>query len=330
MIDRDRIHRILVVALDNLGDLVFASALVPPLREAFPHARIDVWSKSYTEPVARLIDGVDDVVAADPCWATAKAGPRPPIAPFVRSIAALRRRHYDVALLSGSPWRTAAAVSLAKIPLRIGLARGRNHRFLTHTLAAEDARKPILLEQARLLAPLGVISSEPRYTLDPERLGPLRESVRAQLPERFAALHPFAGARDRCVPLHEWTALAGALNARGLATLWIGTSQELTEIRRSPSVPEAYFADALGDHSLAVSAAALSLATLFVGHDSGPLHVAGAFGVPVIGVFAPGQPERTFPQGKGPSTIISQPSPQGISADTILRAVDALGVFSAT
>src|SRR5436305_1359763 len=37
------IERILLVALDNLGDLVFTSALTPPLRDAFPNARIDVW-----------------------------------------------------------------------------------------------------------------------------------------------------------------------------------------------------------------------------------------------------------------------------------------------
>ena len=75
-------------------------------------------------------------------------------------------------------------------------------------------------------------------------------------------------------------------------------------------------------------AAALSLAALFVGHDSGPLHIAGAFGVPVVGVFAPGQPDRTFPQGVGPSRLIRRPSPAGIDADTMLREIDALPVTS--
>ena len=84
----------------------------------------------------------------------------------------------------------------------------------------------------------------------------------------------------------------------------------------------------LGDGRLAVSAAALSLASLFVGHDSGPLHIAGAFGVPVVGVFAPGQPDRTFPQGVGPSRVIHRPSPAGIDAGTMLREIDALAVTS--
>ena len=79
------------------------------------------------------------------------------------------------------------------------------------------------------------------------------------------------------------------------------------------------------DGSLADSAAALSMASLFVGHDSGPLHVAGAFGVPVIGIFAPGEPLRTFPQGIGPSRMIARPSPDGISVEEILREIDLLG-----
>ncbi len=38
-------RRILVVSLDNIGDLVFASALLQPLRENFPTAHIGVWCK---------------------------------------------------------------------------------------------------------------------------------------------------------------------------------------------------------------------------------------------------------------------------------------------
>ena len=76
------------------------------------------------------------------------------------------------------------------------------------------------------------------------------------------------------------------------------------------------------------SAAALSLASIFVGHDSGPLHIAGAFGVPVVGIFAPGQPDRTFPQGIGPWRMIARPTPAGITAATILGEIYALSIPS--
>ena len=76
--DRAKPDRILVVALDNLGDLVFASALTPPLHEAFPGATIDVWSKSYTADVARLIPHVSSVIHADPFWGAGRGVSRAP------------------------------------------------------------------------------------------------------------------------------------------------------------------------------------------------------------------------------------------------------------
>jgi ADP-heptose:LPS heptosyltransferase len=323
------VRRILLVALDNLGDLVFASALTPPLRAAFPDAIIDVWCKEYTADVARLIPHVRNVIAANPFWAASRLHARPRVLAFLSSMRAVRNARYDVAVLSEAPWRTAAAVAGTRIPVRIGLARHRNRAFLTHTLAGEDDHKPVLAEQARLLSVLDVRSDNPRYSLDPAALGNLRDEVGRALPQRFAAFHPFASTRDRCVPLPEWTQLAFALNSRRLAVLWVGTTAELDELRRSYTHPRGFYVDQLGDGRLGGSAAALSLASLFVGHDSGPLHIAGAFGVPVVGVFAPGQPDRTFPQGTGPSRLIHRPSPAGITAATMLREIVALGVTSA-
>ena len=92
-----------------------------------------------------------------------------------------------------------------------------------------------------------------------------------------------------------------------------------------PPVPDAWqFIDRAGDGTLADTAAALADASLFVGHDSGPLHVAGALGVPVIGIFAPGEPQRTFPQGVGRSRMLARPSPANIGAADIIAEIDAL------
>jgi ADP-heptose:LPS heptosyltransferase len=329
-VSKSSIRRILLVALDNLGDLVFASALTPPLHAEFPSATVDVWCKEYTAPVAHLIPHTSKVIAADPFWAVAPNRPKPSIGRFLRSVSAVRREHYDVAVLSEAPWRTAAAVAAARIPIRIGLARHRNRPFLTSVLDAQDAQKPVVSEQARLLGALGIHVQDPTYRLDPNRLGAVRDQIARGLPERFVGLHPFASARDRCVPLPEWLELATALRERGLAPLWVGTTRELDEIRGMITDPHHLYVDRVNDASLTTSAAALSLASLFVGHDSGPLHIAAAFGVPVVGVFAPGQPSRTFPQGPGPWRIIDRPTPTGITASTMLREIDALHLIFGT
>jgi ADP-heptose:LPS heptosyltransferase len=323
-------RRILVISLANLGDLVFASALTPPLHHAYPDATIDVWSKGYTADVAALIPHIADVIAADPFWAVSPHLPRPGVLRFLRSVGSVRRRQYDLAILSEAPWRTAAAAWATRIPMRIGHARHRNARFLTEVLPAADVHKPVLQEQARLLSALAIEAPESRYRLDASRLGDTRDTIARALPPRFVAMHPFAGARSRCVPLLEWTQLAFALQSRTMPVLWVGTPAELDELRKSYTHPRGFYVDEIGNGSLSASAAALSLATIFVGHDSGPLHVAGAFGVPVVGVFAPGQPDRTFPQGVGPSRMLHRSSAEGITSSMILHEIDALLLGSAT
>jgi ADP-heptose:LPS heptosyltransferase len=321
------VHRILLVALDNLGDLVFASALAPPLRDAFPRATIDIWCKRYTADVARLIPCVEGVVAADPFWAVHPQHRRPPMWPFLRSMLEIKRRQYDLAVLSEAPWRAAAAVAATRIPVRIGSARHRNARFLTHVVPAEDPHKPVVAEQARLLEPLGIRSHDPRYRLDASRLGALRERIAELLPERFAAMHPFASLPRKRASLEAWLPVADALEARGLPVLWIGTRAELDALRATYR-PDALCIDQLHDGSLAASAAALSLASVFVGHDSGPMHTAGAFGVPVVAVFVTGSPVRYGPQGVGPSRTLFASQASEIDSAEIIRAIDSLAVVS--
>ena len=318
------VDRILLVSLDNLGDLVFASALAPPLRDEFPHAALDVWCKQYTADVAVMIPGVRRVIAADPFWDVAPGRGKGSRRAFLRALREVRLGRYDVALLAAAPWRTAAAVAAARIPRRIGLRRRKNSAFLTDVLPDEDLRRPVLTEIARLLEPLGIAGKTLRYRLDPAPLQERRERLAATIPRPYAALHPFASKENRCVALPVWIDVAQMLAERGLHVIWIGSSAELNRIRASADTPTWQFVDRVGDGSLANTAASLADASLFIGHDSGPLHIAGALGVPVVGVFAPGEPLRTFPQGVGPSRMLARPSAQGITADDILREVDAL------
>lgn len=318
------VDRILLVSLDNLGDLVFASALAPPLREHFPAATLDVWCKEYAADVARLVPGVGDVIASDPFWDVAPGRGKGSRRSFLQALRAVRARRYDIAVLAAAPWRTAAAVATTRIPRRVGLRRRKNRVFLTDALPPENPKQPVLAELARLLVPFGIAPQTLRYRLDAQSLKSRRARLAQMLVRPFAALHPFASKENRCVALPVWLELSMRLEQRGMRVLWIGSPGELNRIRATQSSQSWQFSDRAGDGSLADTAAALADAALFVGHDSGPLHVAGALGVPVVGVFAPGEPLRTFPQGVGPSRMLSRSSPEDVSADDLLREVDAI------
>ncbi|MDB4900559.1 MAG: ADP-heptose--lipooligosaccharide heptosyltransferase [Gemmatimonadetes bacterium] len=318
-------ERILVVSLDNLGDLVFTSALTRQLRDRFPDAEITLWCKQYTAAIGPLLPGVDVVEAAEPFWDRAPGGRKGSVLAFAASVLRLRRRRFDVAILAAAPWRTAAATFVVGARRRIGLARRRNAAFLTDVLPAEDVELPVLAEMARLLEPVGIAPPTPlRYELEVEPIEERRERLRSSLGARPAALHPFASKRNRCVSLDEWIRTAAELQRRGYDPLWIGSAAELREVHRAAGSATWRYVDQLGDGTLADTAAALSLAHLFIGHDSGPLHVAGAFGVPVVGVFTPGEPLRTFPQGVGPARMLGRESPAGVTSEDLIALVDEL------
>ena len=318
------VDRILLVSLDNLGDMVFASALAPPLQERFPRAKLDVWCKEYTADVAKLVPHVSEVIASDPFWDRAPGRGKGSWRPFLRALRLVRSRRYDVAVLAAAPWRTAAAVAATRIPVRIGLRRRKNRIFLTEALPDENPRVPVLSELSRLLVPLGAPHESLRYRLDASLLTAHRERLARIIEQPYAALHAFASKENRCVPMPVWREVARRLGERGLTVLWVGSREELGALRATGNEHSWRFMDRDSDGTLADTAAALSAARIFVGHDSGPLHVAGAFGVPVVGIFAPGEPLRTFPQGVGPSRMLARPSPSGVTADDILREVDAL------
>jgi ADP-heptose:LPS heptosyltransferase len=315
-------RRLLLVSLDNIGDLVFASALTPPLVERFPELSITLWCKDYTRELGALVPHVERVIASDPFWDRAPGRGRGSLLRFVTAMAQVRRGGFDAAVLAAAPWRTARAVALCGVPVRVGLERRKNARWLTHALGPEDVRRPVLEEEARLLAPFGIAPDPLQYRLDARRLAP-RPDVERALVRRVAALHPFASKRERCVPVPVWIAVARALEAQGFDPLWLGSTAELNEVRAAGGSPGGLYVDRFGGR-LVDTAAALARASLFIGHDSGPLHMAGAFGVPALGIFAPGEPHRTFPQGVGPSRMIVRPSPEGITAEDIIREALAL------
>jgi ADP-heptose:LPS heptosyltransferase len=267
---------------------------------------------------------VTRVIASDPFWDRAPAGAKGKLAPFLRALREIRGARYDLAVLASSQWRVAAALALAGVPSRVGRRRKRNQRWLTNVLPEEDRSRSVVGELGRVARALGAMPRS-RYQLDATPLAERRAYFATMFGARpRVALHAFAGSRARCVGVAAWRALGETLVRRDVDVVWIGSAAELGEIRAEGVSPRWHFADAIGNGSLFDSATLISLCDAFVGHDSGPLHIASALGIPVLGIFTPGEPQRTFPQGVGPFRIIARPSPAGVTAEVMLAELDHL------
>jgi ADP-heptose:LPS heptosyltransferase len=320
-------RRVLVVSLDQLGDLVFASSLVAPIAKRFPGVEIDVWCRDAYRGVAALVPGVREVFGLDPFWAGTYQGlgrrSHGRFADYLRCRREIAAAHHDVAVLAGAPWRTAAGVAGTRIPVRIGHARHRNAVFLTHVVEAPDRSQPVLAGHRHLLRPFGIhedLHTNLDGTRTPERFARIRDAVGGP----FVALHAFANDPARCVALTEWRTVADALSARGLRILWVGAPQELETVRGLARDSAWRFSDQVAGSAIDDLVTSIGAATMFVGHDSGPLHVANAMRIPSVGVFAPGEPARTFPQGLGAWRLVARARPADVAAADIIAALDEL------
>jgi ADP-heptose:LPS heptosyltransferase len=314
--------RLLIVALDNLGDLVFASALPPAIRARYPDATIGLWSKAYTAPITPLIPDITWEAHADPFWDDAPGHPKGDMRPFLQSLNEVRRARFDVALLASPQWRVAAAVAAAGIPVRIGQRRNYNRGFLTRTLPAADRGRPVVDDLGSLLEPIDARPARLTTFLDPTPLDALRHALRQRIPTPFVTINPFVTLSPVGIALEIWLDAARILRDRGHTVVWSGTAAQLMSMFRDIPLEEGWLnASDLTDGSLQSAAALLSLSTTYLGCDSGPLHLSAALGVPVVGVF-PNLTKlpRFAPQGRGPSRIVTPP----ITPQTIAKAVDDL------
>jgi ADP-heptose:LPS heptosyltransferase len=187
---------------------------------------------------------------------------------------------------------------------------------------------PVVSELLRVLQPLGFDQGlvDARYRLEKKPLEKYAEKL-TDLPEgKFICLHPFAGSPKRCAEISLWGQFAQYLKNKGESIIWVGAPNELKRLEvLGESAPKAAErSDYYVGESIQAMSALLARAKAYVGHDSGPLHIAAGLQVPVLGLFLAGLSPRTLPQGLGLAETIRLNSPKELSFHAWCEAWAAL------
>ena len=130
----------------------------------------------------------------------------------------------------------------------------------------------------------------------------------------YAILHPFASAPDKVWPLRKFLAIAEHLERRlGVEPVFIaGPGESLDDCVRYRTLAGA---------PLDAVKSLLAGASLFIGNDSGPAHMAAAFGLPVVALFGSSDPEIWGPW-RTESMVLTGAS--GIGSIAVIDAVEAI------
>lgn len=313
-LERQPPRRILVVRLSALGDVLHCLPALTALRMTFPEARIGWVTESLS---ASLLEGHPDLerVIRFPRKEIARDLPRvrTGVAAFERAeqfVSELRLHAYDLLLEFQGNLRSAAIAALARAQIRVGHHRRETKEFpwlvrasRPRTPAGEVHQVEKNLFLIRALGYRGSVTAGrlPAYTAEVCRIGAALDLGRGAP----TILHPFVSAFGR---FKEWPEERFAQLARGLAER--GHRVLLTAALEDRPRRDRILALA-GDAALAAPetasvrelAALLRLARLVVAADTGPLHIAAAAGVPVVGLFGPKDPKRYGPFGDGTAVL---------------------------
>jgi lipopolysaccharide heptosyltransferase II len=264
-----------------------AIPFVRALRRQFPHDPLAVLAKPGPASIYRAESSADRVLSRST---------------FLTDVAALRTGGFDEAWLLPHSFRAALLCYLAGIRERIGFESDRRGLLLTVSLPRPPATNHQLRDYDGLLRAGGIEpdTEPPRLTLPPEAASRAQDilDTRGLDSSRFVLLAPGAAfAWTKRWPAERFGELARGLHDRGFSTAFaVGRNEE--EIGARAAQASQVEAPVLGSDLDPVELAALiARARVLIGNDSGPMHLAGAVGTPVVAFFGPTDPGRTAPSG---------------------------------
>lgn len=312
-------RRILLVQLDHLGDAVISTALLAPLRRAYPQAEIHVLASPRSAAVLGAAD-IDRLYVWDGyrfegrrwwqwCWGVFVWGLR------------LQHERFDLGLDVRGELPLAALLWLAGVPRRVGWACG-GGRFLLSASAEFVAGRPEIESRRALLAAAGVAVGKaerlaPVWRHEPSAARAIAEWLDA-LPDDgqpLVVIHVGAGTAAKRWPVEHFRQLAQKLlthDVRPLTLVLVGSNDDRL---RSAHVARSLNADRVhdwtGQLSLGQLAALCRRAALLIGADSGPAHLAAAVGAPVLALFSGANDSRQWRPAGDRVIVLKRPTPCG-------------------
>jgi ADP-heptose:LPS heptosyltransferase len=313
------VRRLLAVRLDNIGDVVMLGPALRALRRALPDAAITLMASPAGSQVAPLLPWIDDVMTCRVLWQDASGAM--PLDPQreIDLVEAIRARGFDAAVIftsfSQTPYPAAYACYLAGVPIRVGQSKEFGGGLLSHWVRPRPDgihqvdRNLFLLESAGL--PDAGRHLELRV---PEDVGAgavrLLREVGIDPDGPFLALAPGASCPSRRYEPARFAAVARGLATRtGLPIVVVGSGREAELVEpilaatRSSSV-----VSLVGRTSVPELAAVLQRSLLVLANDSGPMHLADAFGRPMVILFSGTELEEQWRPRRAPARLLRQPT----------------------
>jgi lipopolysaccharide heptosyltransferase II len=300
----DTPNSILILKPCCLGDVLMATPVIAALRQAFPKARIDFavggWSRAMVENNSHL----DGLVDCGPVG----SGSRYSWREYLDLVRRIRAGRYEACFVLDRSPLLSLLPYLGGIPHRVGLdSRGRGFS-LTVSVPVVGLKHEAELYLDTMRA-VGIEVNKPRLEFYPTEED--RRHVAAMLLDKcqvaisqvpLVVIHPAGGSNPGMIlsakrwPPQRFAALADRLiEERRAQVLLVGGPDDEPIAATIKEGMRQVPCDLTGQLTLGQLGALLEGCDLFIGHDTGAMHLAVAVGTPVVAIFGPSDPRMYGP-----------------------------------
>lgn len=342
--DHPRLNRIVVVKPCCMGDLLMSTPAIAALRRALPHAHISVAVGEWSRPAISNNPHVDELLDSPVSGGGSKWSDYRTLAKQIKT------GQFGTALvLDRSPLLNLVPL-MARVPVRAGLDSDNRGIGLTHPVPCPshasrhevewylDVVRALGLPAPKEDAYLEFYPTDQDKSLAAQALS--EGAAQHETEGGYIAIHLGGGVNPgmrllskRWLP-ERWARIADWLAESYDPTILLlgGPGQEDRQAAESlktalfPST-RPYVVDLVGKLQWGAMAALIQQCRLFLGHDTGAMHLATAVRTPVIAVFGPSDPARYAPWDPSGRSIVVAPHGSRTDAESLRQASQSGGLY---
>ena len=322
-------YKILVLRSGALGDCVISFPALRLLRERFPVAEISILGDPYSAPIFQGTPYHDRLELL----AHRSSLPR-----YIWRLLQLRKERFDLILDFQACGRSRVQTVLIGAQRRIGFDKGHFLANVPYTdLVPFNRSVHAARRVAGILEPLGVeVDSAELHSdsgLDPQHQAAATKLLRDSGVKGPYAMLQVTGADrhdNRLWPADRFAAVAEHISRQGMSVVIASRANEpaVNQVIKGSSCPVYNISGATG---LPVLASVMGGASLYVGYNTGPMHIAAWLDTPIVALFdRPNDDVEWFPLTAAPSRVVKArtvPEPPGwrldtVPTDEVVQAVD--------
>lgn len=295
----------IIVRMPNwIGDLIMATPVLTDLRKAFPQASITAMCRSPICELLREDESIDELF----CFTK-------PTNNFLRReekrdiISKIKAGKYDLGVLLTNSFSSAWWFWQGGVKKRVGYAANLRSFLLTDGLAHSEGKVHQVNAYKKLLEPLGFSQSG-----SPPRLFVLENEIEESKEllfqrgytrgQKLVGINPGAAyGTAKCWPPERYRALAVRLLQEDVSVVFFGDAASNDLVKEICQGLPSRVMNLAGVTSLRELACLIKDCDVLVTNDSGPMHIAAAFGTPLVALFGSTDDVVTGPYGHSSSVI---------------------------